>query len=397
MNTSIFRTADVTPDQVQHLIATRGIESERIDFKQELDDGRKILQTIAAMANGVGGLIVIGVTDGGPQRSRQPVGVDPKTAERLVNLCDTLLDPPFAPEIFEVHVAGERILAVRVEPTRPVVRPVLVRKGQDAEVYVRRGDSTRQASPLELRALFSGSGGSPILDPYLGPILRPQVPNAWHNNRDIALGVQVTCEDVRGRGQGQLSTQLKRQINERLNSIPLTRAQLFSGSTVPLHWTVTLSGARFVRFWAEVDHLPPSESGRLQVQIDAAGIITVEIELKGVTDIGWTHLIDLVSRAVASVTDPGIMSATANSWWRPLIGIHMRAPARGLRDLVSFPPTWTSHEGWNDSGADLETLWEDASSAPIVTRFFETTIANLGFLDFEADLHKQCAAHADVD
>ena len=88
------------------------------------------------------------------------------------------------------------------------------------------------------------------------------------------------------------------------------------------------------------------------------------------------------------------------SWsigWRPLIGLHLRAPSRGLRQVVSFPTTWISHDDSSDHGADLEAVWEEASPIPIAARFLETAFADLGFLDFEADLHQHCDRYLEAD
>ncbi len=365
-----------------------------MEFKQELGDRKKVLQTIAAMANGVGGIIVIGITDGGDGRDRLFLDVDPGTAERLVNHCDTLLDPPFVPEIFELTIDEKRVLAVRVEPTGPIVRPVVVREDTAGAVYVRRGDSTRKASPQELRHLFAHDGNNPTLAGHTGSILRPQVPNTWHTNGDIDLALQVTYEDRHPHGSGSLSTDVKKQLVDRLTGIPLTQANCFGTPPDPPSWTIAQSSSSVIQAMAELDDLPGSTRAQLRIHVDIAGVIVTEIELRGVSSIEWTDLIDLVARAAASTTDSEIIGATWSTGWRPLVGLHLRAPGRGLHQVVSFPTTWISHDGWSDSGADLEAVWDDASPIPIVTQFLEIAFADLGYWGFEADLRQRCARYS---
>jgi hypothetical protein len=395
VSNSIFRTRDITPDQIRQLLLAGGIESERMEFKREFGDGKNVLRTIAAMANGVGGMIVIGITDGGDERNREFFSIDPETAECLVNLCDTLLDPPFAPQIFELIIDEARVLAVRVEPTEPIVRPVVVREGAAGAVYVRRGGSTRKASPQEIRRLFAQDGAKPVLAARTGPILRPQIPNTWHTNRDIDLALQVTYEDRHPHGSGSLSTDVKEQLVDRLSSVPLTQASCFGTSPDPPSWTIAQSSSSIIQVTAELDHLPGSTRAQLRVAFDIAGVIVTEIEMQGVSSIEWTDLIDLVARAVASTTDSEIIGATWSTGWRPSIGLHLRAPSRGLRQVVSFPATWISHDGWSDIGADHETVWDDVSPIPIVTEFLEIAFADLGYWGFEADLRQHCARYLD--
>jgi len=397
MADSIFRTRDVTADQVLRLVRHRGLESERLEFKQGLGDRRNVLKTISAMVNGSGGIVIIGVTDGGDDRERIFRGVDADTAERLVNLCDTLLDPPFAPEIIEIMVDEARILIVRVDPASAAARPILFRKGSEADVYIRRGDSTRKASPAELRTLFKGPTVSAGLTSTQRLIFRPQIPNDWHNDDDIALALQVTYEDSANRGSGSFTTTAKREILTRMNSIPLTEAHCFRGFKAPLAWRVVRSSATFLEATTEPTDGTAATMRKLTLRIDVAGAISLEIEVRGEYRIDWTDLVDIVARAAQSVTDPTIMAATWGLGWKPLIGFHLRAPRSGIRAVVDFAPNWLSHDGGSAIGADFTDSWCEESVIPLAALFLATAISDFGFWDFEDDVRQQFAKYTDMN
>ena len=66
-------------------------EGKTLEFKRDLSSPDKVIRTIVAFANGAGGRILIGVTDG----SRHVVGVtDPtEVEEQLANLIADRIEP----------------------------------------------------------------------------------------------------------------------------------------------------------------------------------------------------------------------------------------------------------------------------------------------------------------
>lgn len=133
-------------------------ENEVLDYKETLNTS--VIETVAAMANTDGGIVLLGIaknpTD--PTRPGSPIGVTLREIDSLKDRCRSLLQPPFVPEIIPVRVpdmSEERyVVVVRASPERDPV-PVVVR---ERGVLVRVGDSTRHADWHRLWQLFSREG-----------------------------------------------------------------------------------------------------------------------------------------------------------------------------------------------------------------------------------------------
>jgi predicted HTH transcriptional regulator len=108
-------------------LAERLAESLNLDYKQELSDG--VFETIAAMANTYGGIILVGVAEDPDHPTRPllpPVGVDVDVRERLINQSYTRLQPPFAPDVVPVPIEGGKVvLVIRVDSGR-ADRPIVL-------------------------------------------------------------------------------------------------------------------------------------------------------------------------------------------------------------------------------------------------------------------------------
>ena len=137
--------SSITAIDVASFLALRLPESRLHDYKANIDAA---LKTIAAFANTNGGLVMVGITD----KALEVVGVkNPGQAiTSLHNMCWTVLDPAFSPEIIPIELDGKTILLVRVDHA-DVRRPVF-HKGT---VYYRMGDSSTPADRNFVQALFA--------------------------------------------------------------------------------------------------------------------------------------------------------------------------------------------------------------------------------------------------
>lgn len=118
------RAGDVTLERVRELVAVGQPESLTLEYKESY--AQKIPDSVAAMANSYGGLILVGVTDGGG--SDRIKGVPESTIVKIVNGCHQKLEPPWEPEIIPVPLPGTdglMVLVVRVDPAK-APRPLLV-------------------------------------------------------------------------------------------------------------------------------------------------------------------------------------------------------------------------------------------------------------------------------
>ncbi|MEW5631191.1 ATP-binding protein [Streptomyces hydrogenans] len=131
MNNSLFAAsaADLTIERIRALAARLDqVESLTLEYKSEYSSN--LVQTIAAMANTYGGMILVGINDKVEQDVERIVGVDAQaTIDQIVSGCSTMLDPPWEPAFFNVPLddgSGRSVVVVRVDAD-VAPRPVLVK------------------------------------------------------------------------------------------------------------------------------------------------------------------------------------------------------------------------------------------------------------------------------
>lgn len=168
---------EIGAEVLDEFLAQANPEATVLEYKRELN--AQVLKTIAAMANTLGGVVLLGVpekrgTNGLPDA---PVGVPLGERDRLASQCFAKLEPPFEPEIVPVRLDGSNlyVLVVRVDPAR-VQPPVVL----DGTVYIRLAGQTQSADRYRMAAMFAdrgqlgagvptlgrprGGGGHPLLD-----------------------------------------------------------------------------------------------------------------------------------------------------------------------------------------------------------------------------------------
>ena len=130
--------------QFEILIA--GGETQELEFKRELDNGFRLVQSVVAFANTDGGIILVGVDD-----NAKVVGTDVDSdAEKVEEWIERRCDPPVTVSFDKVALDDKRVLAIRVP--KGVHSPCQHR--ENGVVYVRRGATDRPASRTELQSLF---------------------------------------------------------------------------------------------------------------------------------------------------------------------------------------------------------------------------------------------------
>lgn len=119
------------PINLENLLACRGVESERVEFKASWDPrttGPQVLRTICAFANDLhnlnGGYVVIGVAEQDGRAVLPPAGLAHQEMEAaqkwILGQCNRL-DPPYQPILSPEQIA-DRVLLVVWAPgseTRP--------------------------------------------------------------------------------------------------------------------------------------------------------------------------------------------------------------------------------------------------------------------------------------
>lgn len=143
----------ITRESLLAFLAEQIPESINLEYKAALTP--RIVDSVAAMSNTHGGLILIGVGEHGGVPDVDPAGVELSDQSAIVNRCWTSLDPPFAPEVIPVLVdeSAERyVLVIRVDRTR-IDRPVL----HDGRAKIRLHGRNATAGRQQLAALFAES------------------------------------------------------------------------------------------------------------------------------------------------------------------------------------------------------------------------------------------------
>lgn len=140
-------------------------ESERVEFKREMDRAERLAKEFVALANRQGGVVLIGVDD---DRTVYGVTLQPGYEEWIANVGAQTIDPPL-PLACEVGtVQGKTVLVVHV-PRGPH-KPHCVREGEHkCTAYIRHGTTSRPATREEIGSLYQEGG---VLDFDLSPVPR---------------------------------------------------------------------------------------------------------------------------------------------------------------------------------------------------------------------------------
>ena len=178
---SLFATpaGDITIQRIRELVNTTPIETLTVEYKVQL--GRDWVESVAAMVNSYGGLILIGVSDD-DQLADRVVGVRGEVAVQVADTCQDALEPPWMPEVIPVPLAEGSdlvVLVLRVDPAK-APRPSLYRHRAPIRLHGRNApaDRLRMAQLFDERtspARRSATGG------FIGPkgIPAAQVVEGW--------------------------------------------------------------------------------------------------------------------------------------------------------------------------------------------------------------------------
>jgi len=123
-------------------------------FKEDVRNADSLAAEMVALSNSVGGVILIGLKDGG-----MPVGVSPADVRRVNRLISNAatqgMRGPIAPRTENVHVGKDRIVVVLTIP-EGLDKPYFDRQGV---IWVKAGpDKRRVQSKEELQRLFQAIG-----------------------------------------------------------------------------------------------------------------------------------------------------------------------------------------------------------------------------------------------
>ncbi|MHB1939597.1 MAG: AlbA family DNA-binding domain-containing protein [Candidatus Dormibacteria bacterium] len=133
-------------ERVKDLLGQNLTEGRNFEYKGQFSS--RLVETVAAMANTYGGIVLVGV-DG----ARQLVGVSERTVDQIANACHDKLDPPWEPEIIPLPLAtgaDSFVLVLRVQ-AEGAPRPILI----DGKAFIRLTGRNAPADRGQLARLFA--------------------------------------------------------------------------------------------------------------------------------------------------------------------------------------------------------------------------------------------------
>lgn len=133
-------------------------ESKTLEFKRDTSSLDSILKAVIAFANTAGGIILIGVDDGG-----KIVGLDnpSKDQEKIVNSIANRIKPLLSPDFSIITVKDKQILVIQVDYIPAPYH--LADKGEIHGVYIRLGNTNRTVS-TEIVSEMKRSAHHPFFD-----------------------------------------------------------------------------------------------------------------------------------------------------------------------------------------------------------------------------------------
>ncbi|MEN9866471.1 MAG: hypothetical protein RL748_2061 [Pseudomonadota bacterium] len=147
----------ILPINIEDLLAHRGVESARVEFKASWDDkttGSQIIRTICAFANDFqnlnGGYIVLGVAETNGKAIMPPQGLsdaDLEAAQQWLRGRCNGIDPVYQPIFSPEFIQGSNILVIWVPASqiRPHQAAQSAEKGAARKFYIRLGSDTVDA------------------------------------------------------------------------------------------------------------------------------------------------------------------------------------------------------------------------------------------------------------
>lgn len=136
-----------TADRVNRLVTENQVETERLDFKQELGNDSTTKKPWAAMANSGGGDVVYGVAEVDSKADHiERVSFD--GIEERIQQLNQAIDPPVNLSVSQVPVDGDDggVVCVRVSPAAPGTVHMV-----DHRAPIRSGTTTRYMTSEEIR------------------------------------------------------------------------------------------------------------------------------------------------------------------------------------------------------------------------------------------------------
>lgn len=160
----------ITLADIEEFCSYKIKECETLDYKQEINNQNlgKIVDTIAAMANTDGGIILVGVPEEKNEKGNQgiPSSVEGYTPvvknsifQQISNVCRANLQPPYIPEMIDIPLEGTDKIVLLIRINRDSL-PQLPLYHRESGIKVRSGEDVKFATPAQIKLLMDESSVS---------------------------------------------------------------------------------------------------------------------------------------------------------------------------------------------------------------------------------------------
>ncbi len=366
---------------VEAFLAARIPEAPRVEYRERFDPSgggaaRRFVDTVAAMANVGGGLILFGV---GTNRQNIPdrwptLAVDGLTPGALYSSVRAYLEPPISIEMGVARKAGEGDIVVVRVPDAPQ-KPVFV---SDRGVLVRLGESNVPARPAQLAAWFGAQSAQ--IQATEAELYRaaPQLINVSRPLVEIAIGPHETWSDAAW--GDEVDVRLTTEVHRRFDDVsgPHVSADLVQFRHLSPKSPHDL--ARWVWFkpsgvMLRLCELQPDDEGRLSALVVA----------------GQVHRAWLLALAAIPVILPGYSSSL--SMVVSLGGVEeagFRSDYPMTSRLQSVPPLENRQSWWQGVRLGLPQHDEDFD---LLRHLMQSMLRTFGYTPSEP-VARELAAHA---
>jgi ATP-dependent DNA helicase RecG len=141
----------MTTPKIQQLI-TQG-ESQTVEFKPSLSQGKRLIEIIASFANSLGGHLLIGIRD---DATLCGVKLGSKTLEQLSNTIFDNIEPQIYPRVEVVKIQGKDVIVITVDKSNE--KPYLAY----GKAFKRVGAVTKEISRAEYERLLKARVEQPF-------------------------------------------------------------------------------------------------------------------------------------------------------------------------------------------------------------------------------------------
>lgn len=156
---------NLTIEVFEHLVDNQQVEHQRLEYKSELpgnspDQRREFARDVASMANGGGGLLILGIGEGEEDNAAEIAPVElGEQITRMQQIASSLIEPYLQIHIHDIGVneGREGVIVVEIQPSAR--RPFAVIEGSRLGYYRRTNRNRHSMDEAEVASMYQARTG----------------------------------------------------------------------------------------------------------------------------------------------------------------------------------------------------------------------------------------------